>query len=283
MKHRSNAAGLFLWPRTCCAVGLHHGGSDLHRALRRVPADAVDLCAGAVKMVGVNDTGLLFGFAQPDRSDEWALWTPYVQIAVNNGFARIEHISPYEADLRNFNALPLWDWGLYLQAADVGVLCAASRGRLLADVRDPTRRMLDRLVSAGARTALHGLRGGNLLAQHVRATLCATLVDDDRSTRCPFPLADARLHRTDAALPAPTAARLDHRHVPAVAFLHDLHFRRSHSQAPITLFALRPDVLHGSAHRRMPRRGCDRFRSRGALSVGPVRDHGQHGLPRTSR
>ena len=66
----------------------------------------------ALQMVGVHDAGPLFGSAQTERSDEWALWTPYVQIAVNNGFARIEHISPYEADLRNFNCLPLWDWGL---------------------------------------------------------------------------------------------------------------------------------------------------------------------------
>ena len=48
----------------------------------------------ALQMIGVNDAGPLLGFAQLERSDEWALWTPYVQIAVNNGFARIEHISP---------------------------------------------------------------------------------------------------------------------------------------------------------------------------------------------
>ena len=68
--------------------------------------------ARALYMVGVTDAGLVFGFPQAERSDEWALWTPYLQIAVNNGFARIEHISPYDADLRNFNCLPLWDWGL---------------------------------------------------------------------------------------------------------------------------------------------------------------------------
>ncbi len=68
--------------------------------------------AVALQMVGVTDTGLLFGSPQLVRSDEWALWTPYLQIAVNNDFARIEHVSPYEADLRNFNCLPLWDWGL---------------------------------------------------------------------------------------------------------------------------------------------------------------------------
>jgi hypothetical protein len=63
-------------------------------------------------LIGVSDTGLVFGMPQEGRSDEWAIWTPYFQIAVQNGFARIEHISPYEADLRNFNCLPLWDWAL---------------------------------------------------------------------------------------------------------------------------------------------------------------------------
>lgn len=68
--------------------------------------------AQVLQMVGVTDTGLVFGLPQEWRSDEWAIWTPYFQIAANSGFARIEHISPYEADLRNFNCLPLWDWAL---------------------------------------------------------------------------------------------------------------------------------------------------------------------------
>lgn len=56
--------------------------------------------------------GLYLGEARPLRSDEYAVWTPYIQIAVNNGFARFNATSPYLEDLRNFNALPLLDWGL---------------------------------------------------------------------------------------------------------------------------------------------------------------------------
>jgi len=111
MTHPSNAAGLTLWQRLLAPRGFIAAAlvvTALYAALQLTPSSY----AIALQMIGVNDAGPLFGFAQPERSDEWALWTPYVQIAINNGFARIEHISPYEADLRNFNALPLWDWGL---------------------------------------------------------------------------------------------------------------------------------------------------------------------------
>jgi hypothetical protein len=80
----------------------------LYAALQLTPSSY----ALALNMVGVKDTGLIVGVAHPSRSDEWAVWTPYIQIAINNGFARIEHISPYAADLRNFNTLPLADWAL---------------------------------------------------------------------------------------------------------------------------------------------------------------------------
>jgi hypothetical protein len=66
----------------------------------------------ALRAIGIADDGLVFGPAKPVRSDEWAIWTPYFQIAVNNGFARIDALSPYAEDLRNVNALPLADWGL---------------------------------------------------------------------------------------------------------------------------------------------------------------------------
>jgi len=62
--------------------------------------------------IGISNDGLVFGQAKPIRSDEWAIWTPYFQIAVNNGFARIDTLSPYAEDLRNVNALPLADWGM---------------------------------------------------------------------------------------------------------------------------------------------------------------------------
>lgn len=61
---------------------------------------------------GAGTPGLVFGTPQPLRSDEWAVWTPYVQIAVNNDFLRTNGTSIYNEDLRNFNALPLLDWAL---------------------------------------------------------------------------------------------------------------------------------------------------------------------------
>ena len=111
MKHASTLSAPTLWQRLVAPHGFIAAVlivTALYAAFQLTPSSY----AMALRMVGVIDEGLLFGFAQPERSDEWALWTPFVQIAVNNGFARIEHISPYEADLRNFNALPLWDWGL---------------------------------------------------------------------------------------------------------------------------------------------------------------------------
>ncbi|UUX49597.1 GtrA family protein [Nisaea acidiphila] len=62
--------------------------------------------------LALDPVGLFLGKARPIRSDEYAVWTPYIQIAVNNGFARFNETSPYLEDLRNFNALPLRDWGL---------------------------------------------------------------------------------------------------------------------------------------------------------------------------
>jgi hypothetical protein len=55
-----------------------------------------------LKAIGVADPGLLFGTPRPIRSDEWTMWTPYVQITVNNGFDRFNATSPYGEDLRNF-------------------------------------------------------------------------------------------------------------------------------------------------------------------------------------
>ena len=86
----------------------------------------------ALQMVGVTDTGLLFGLPQLVRSDEWALWTLYVQIAVNNDFARIEHISPLRGRSAQFQRAAAVGLGTGLQAADVGVLrdaCRRSRSR----------------------------------------------------------------------------------------------------------------------------------------------------------
>ncbi len=62
--------------------------------------------------MGFVETGTIVGKARSIRSDEYGLWTPMVQILVRNGFERINTSSPYKEDLRNFYALPLWDWGL---------------------------------------------------------------------------------------------------------------------------------------------------------------------------
>jgi hypothetical protein len=66
----------------------------------------------ALRLLGAEHDGLVLGRVPPLRSDEWAVWTPYLQIAVNNGFERFNLGSPYGEDLRNFNALPLADWGI---------------------------------------------------------------------------------------------------------------------------------------------------------------------------
>ncbi|WP_206782033.1 DUF7657 domain-containing protein [Azospirillum argentinense] len=66
----------------------------------------------ALSGIGAAGDGLVFGTPKPIRSDEWAVWTPFIQIAAGNGFDRLNALSPYAEDLRNFNALPLLDWGL---------------------------------------------------------------------------------------------------------------------------------------------------------------------------
>lgn len=62
--------------------------------------------------IGLKGEGLVAGKPKGIRSDEWAVWTPYTQAAVNNGFERFNQTSPYAEDLRNFNSLPLKDWAL---------------------------------------------------------------------------------------------------------------------------------------------------------------------------
>jgi hypothetical protein len=61
---------------------------------------------------GVERAGLVAGEPRPIRADEFRRWTPFMQIAVNNDFARINESSPYREDLRNVEGLPLADWGL---------------------------------------------------------------------------------------------------------------------------------------------------------------------------
>lgn len=65
----------------------------------------------ALESFGI-DYNTVFGSARPIRSDEWAVWTPYTQMAVNNNFERFYQSGLYQIDLRNFNQIPLLDWSL---------------------------------------------------------------------------------------------------------------------------------------------------------------------------
>lgn len=58
------------------------------------------------------ETGLILGEPRDIRSDEFAIWTPQIQIAVNNNFQRFNETSPYHEDLRTPYSIPLLDWGL---------------------------------------------------------------------------------------------------------------------------------------------------------------------------
>ena len=62
--------------------------------------------------LGMHEEGLYFGNPKRVRSDEWAVWTPYMQSLVTNGFERFNKYSIYHEDFRNFNALPIYDWAL---------------------------------------------------------------------------------------------------------------------------------------------------------------------------
>ncbi|MCP4006783.1 MAG: hypothetical protein GY725_21595 [bacterium] len=61
---------------------------------------------------GAKGAGLIAGTPLEARADEWSIWTPQFQAVVNNDFERINRTSIYREDLRNYNALPLADWGL---------------------------------------------------------------------------------------------------------------------------------------------------------------------------
>jgi hypothetical protein len=62
--------------------------------------------------IGVKDNGLLLGTPHQFRFDEYSIVTPLIQIAVNNGFKRINATSPYREDMRSFLSVPLLDWAL---------------------------------------------------------------------------------------------------------------------------------------------------------------------------
>lgn len=68
--------------------------------------------ASALRLFEDQPHSISLGEPQEIRSDEWAVWTPYMQAAVRNQFGRYNLTSPYHEDLRNLNPLPLKDWGL---------------------------------------------------------------------------------------------------------------------------------------------------------------------------
>ncbi|HHA2573392.1 TPA: hypothetical protein ACOEN9_002015 [Stenotrophomonas maltophilia] len=66
----------------------------------------------AYEYLGLAPQNPVLGSARMIRSDEWIVFTPYIQIAVNNDFGQFNAHSPYHESLRTFQALPLLDWGL---------------------------------------------------------------------------------------------------------------------------------------------------------------------------
>jgi hypothetical protein len=62
--------------------------------------------------LGVERAGLVAGVPRPIRGDEFRRWTPFMHIAMNNDFRRINETSVFREDLRNVEGLPLADWGL---------------------------------------------------------------------------------------------------------------------------------------------------------------------------
>jgi hypothetical protein len=69
----------------------------------------------ALNILGIPNDGLILAQPQAIRSDEWAVWTPYLQALVNNHFQRFNEYSIYHEDFRNFNALPVYDWALFFK------------------------------------------------------------------------------------------------------------------------------------------------------------------------
>ncbi len=71
--------------------------------------------ANALRVFQVQNYQPFFGKARSIRGDEWAVLTPYIQIAVKNKFQSTNNFSPYKENLRTFNVLPLKDWSLFFK------------------------------------------------------------------------------------------------------------------------------------------------------------------------
>jgi hypothetical protein len=65
-----------------------------------------------LNQIGAPEEGPVFGAARLIRADEYAGGTPFLQIAVRNGFRRVNETSFYREDLRTSGLLPLKDWSL---------------------------------------------------------------------------------------------------------------------------------------------------------------------------
>jgi hypothetical protein len=63
-----------------------------------------------LERIGAPQKGPAIGSARDVRSDEWAVLTPYFQIAVASGLGEQNATSPYHEPLRTFYALPTKDW-----------------------------------------------------------------------------------------------------------------------------------------------------------------------------
>ena len=66
----------------------------------------------AEQVLGVANAGPIFGAAREIRSDDWAVLTPYFQIAVSNALGPVDLHSPYHEPLKAFFALPTHDWSI---------------------------------------------------------------------------------------------------------------------------------------------------------------------------
>lgn len=76
----------------------------------------------AFDALGMQREGLVLGTPRSIRSDEWMVYTPYVQIAVANGLGPINELSPYHESLRSFQALPILDWAMVFKPYHWGFL-----------------------------------------------------------------------------------------------------------------------------------------------------------------
>jgi hypothetical protein len=79
----------------------------------------------ALQKIGIEQFGPTLGRAREVRGDEWAVLTPYFQIAVQNGLGERNSTSPYHESLRSFYALPTRDWSIIVKPQLWGFLIAA--------------------------------------------------------------------------------------------------------------------------------------------------------------